>query len=67
MDTWEELLDSGDLEGYDSTFNHIDNVVANETPCDECGGNCRYEGRTNYKGSYRAFSVCNACDHVVEF
>jgi len=67
MDTFEELEDSGDLEGYDSTFNKTDFDVAVETPCEECGGKCRYEGRTNYRGSYRAFSVCTVCDHVVEF
>lgn len=66
--TWTGLLNSGELEGYAETMEtDIDREVAETHPCENCGGDCRFEGRTNGRGSYRAFSVCETCDHVVEF
>ncbi len=69
MTTWEELLNAGELEGYDEMMhNDIDFECATETPCEECGGACRYEGRRSSRtGSYRAFSICTLCGRVIEF
>jgi hypothetical protein len=65
---WQELLNSGELEGYtDSMYNDIDADVATRTPCEECGGKCEYHGMENGRNSYRAFSVCADCGRVIEF
>jgi hypothetical protein len=66
--TWEDLQNSGELEGYeDRHWNKIDAEVAGDTPCGNCGGQCGYIGLKNRHGSYRAFSVCQKCDYVIEF
>jgi len=44
-------------------------VVA-ETPCDDCGGVCKYRGfaKEKVKGLiHRHFSICKDCSQVVEF
>lgn len=68
-DSWEELENSGELEGYDYYWSHdIDYTVCTETPCEKCGGQCRYEGRCDEKNtSRRSFSICQDCGRVVEF
>lgn len=66
--TWEDLENSGELEGYEWYSNHIDAEVAAEIPCENCGGQCVYRGRKNFRtGSYRAFSECQNCKRVIEF
>jgi hypothetical protein len=43
----------------------IDSEIA-EGPCEKCGKKREY--RAVYDSdSYRAFSVCRTCDHVIEF
>lgn len=66
--SWDELLDSGELVGYDGCwFDPIDYEVATGTRCEKCGGLCEWEGRTNGNGSRRGFSVCQKCGRVIEF
>lgn len=66
--TWEQLVNSGELDGYNETMEtSIDREYAETTPCEECGGECRFEGLTNGRNSYRCFSVCNTCGRVLEF
>ena len=61
-----ELLYDG--FSFSLTANQIDMEVAQETPCPECGGTCRYEAwrRTDPRG-YRAVSVCGDCQAAYEF
>ena len=66
--TWEDLLNSGELEGFDSQYiNSIDAEVAAEYPCSLCGGQCIGKGRRNPQGNYRCFSECQKCGNVFEF
>ena len=49
----------------------IDREVAEETPCEDCGGKCVYESKF-YTGDdgqehYRAFAVCLECGKRWEF
>lgn len=77
MDTLQELIESGELEGYwegtpptnpralvDGVS--IDREIAEETPCEKCGGKCEFHPYTNGT-SYRAFAVCTQCGNTVEF
>ena len=49
----------------------VDEAAATATVCIECGGPMRYEPYVKFvngmRTSYRAFAVCNWCDHAVEF
>jgi hypothetical protein len=68
MNTWQEWQDSGELEGYEATFGTlIDREHAENTPCPKCGGKCSFMALDNYRGSYRCFKVCDACDNSTEF
>jgi len=66
--TWEDFLDSDDLDGYKRHWNEIDVEVVAETPCPTCGGKCGYIGFKR-GSSYRAFSVCQneSCRDFCEF
>lgn len=65
---WNELLTSGELEGYEQGWgSEIDFNIATKTPCPECGGQCHFYAMNNDRGSYRAFQVCTQCDNAVEF
>jgi hypothetical protein len=66
--TMDDLLNSGELEGYDRGYiNSIDYDTAAQTPCERCGGQCSAFGYTNDRGSYRCFSECQSCKRVIEF
>jgi hypothetical protein len=68
MITWDELLNSGELEGYEQGFGtQIDFNIATETPCSECGGQNQFFAMNNIRGSYRAFAVCLKCNNAEEF
>ena len=46
----------------------IDRAVAEDNPCDACGGACRYWPVHNPDTrSYRAFARCDACGNLSEF
>ena len=45
----------------------IDREVAEETPCEFCGGRCRFAGFRTEWGTWRGFAVCTACQHAQEF
>jgi hypothetical protein len=57
----------GDLssQGYRPYIEYIDQEIAMQ-PCPVCGGQSEYYGFKKY-ASYRAFSVCRACGHFLEF
>lgn len=65
--TWQEVEESGDLDGYEPHRNSIDAQVVAELKCENCGcEDCIYHGMK--KGdSYRAFSECPVCGDTVEF
>lgn len=67
--TWEGLLASGELSGYEVTVgNDIDAGVVARNPCERCGKACEYIAMVNHSGdSYRGFARCRACDAVFEF
>jgi hypothetical protein len=67
--TWEDLLNSGELDGYNGDYiNPIDVEVAENIPCERCGGKCIAFGKNSDRtGSYRAFSECQNCKRVIEF
>ena len=65
------LIKNGELDGYRTYTPHglcedIDRSVAEDNPCDLCGGACTYRG-FRCEDSYRAFAVCTACGHAMEF
>ena len=65
---WGELAESEELIGYYRGIgNGIDKEVAEDGPCPECKGKCRYVSMENGRGSYRAFAVCNECGEAHEF
>ncbi len=66
--TWEDFLDTDELDGYERHWNMIDAEVAAETPCPKCGSKCGYIGYKS-RNSYRAFSVCQNenCRDFTEF
>ena len=65
--TWDELVNSGELEGYDEPYiNLIDADTAAEFACENCGGQCIGTGRRGAYG-YRCFSVCTKCSRALEF
>lgn len=45
----------------------IDREVAEEFPCEKCGGECRYESRSGEP--FRSFAICKdkECGHEIEF
>jgi len=61
--TREEMLDQ--VQGYEKWYNPIDQQVAEEDPCDECGAKCHFEGFA-HGDSHRAFAVCEN-GHCYEF
>ena len=65
-----------DLAGYVPGWSfrgatEIDRELAEAERCPECGGGMEY--RPFYRpggkalGTYRAFAVCSACGHAIEF
>lgn len=76
MATLQELIERGELEGYEPGTPHfpnalidgvgIDRGVAEDNPCGACGGACEFHPYTDGT-SYRAFAVCTRCGNAVEF
>jgi CRISPR/Cas system-associated protein Cas10 (large subunit of type III CRISPR-Cas system) len=62
---WYDLRDELFSQGYKPFVNDIDREVAMQ-PCPVCGARGEYYGFEK-RDSYRAFSVCRACGHVMEF
>ena len=63
---------AGELDGYRAWAPtglgaHIDEEVAAGATCAHCGYvGCLFHGYRGY-GEYRAFAVCPACRHAMEF
>lgn len=57
------------IDGYEwsARGDQIDYEVVQEFPCEECGGDCRYEAwRRAQPRGYRALSVCRQCGYTWE-
>ena len=57
-----------------ASVEEIDRPIAEQHPCICCGASaCRYEGWAQWldgrmlAGSYRAYAVCRACGHWIDF
>lgn len=70
---WSDMLEIVESEGYTVSFSpesvEIDRIVAESIPCPKCGGERRFEGLQHSKRVrfYRAFAICQLCNHAEEF
>ena len=67
----DQLVDQLCQEGYhfgapSELVGEQDTAESERHPCRKCGGQVVYLG-FHMSGSYRAFTVCNDCGHLVEF
>jgi hypothetical protein len=62
---WHTLRVNLFSQGYQPYIEYIDQEIAMQ-PCPVCGGQSEYYGFKK-RDSYRAFSVCRACGHFLEF